>query len=44
MNENTSYVTIHAAPLKALTRAIVGRTGSSAREAELVADQLVGLT
>ena len=41
MSESTSYVTVHAAPLKALTRAIVGRTGSSEREAGLVADQLV---
>src|ERR1039458_8854732 len=41
MNENTSYVTVHAAPLKAVTRAIIGRTGSSEREAGLVADQLV---
>jgi len=41
MHENTSYVTVHAESLKAVARAIVGRTGSSAREAELVADQLV---
>lgn len=41
MNENTSYLTVHAAPLKAVTRAIIGRTGSSEREAGLVADQLV---
>jgi uncharacterized oxidoreductase len=41
MNENASYIIVRAEPLKAVTRAIVGRTGSSAREAELVADQLV---
>jgi hypothetical protein len=41
MNENTSYVTVHAAPLKAVARAIIGRTGSNEREAGLVADQLV---
>ena len=41
MNENISYVTVNAAPLRALTRAIIGRTGSSEREAGLVADQLV---
>jgi len=41
MSESTSYVTVRAAPLKAVTRAIVARTGSAAREAELVADQLV---
>lgn len=41
MHEETSYITVHAAQLKAVTRAIVGGTGSSAREAELVADQLV---
>jgi hydroxycarboxylate dehydrogenase B len=41
LNKNSSYVTVRAAPLKAVTRAIVGRTGSAVREAELVADQLV---
>lgn len=41
MSESTSYVTVHAAPLKAVTRAIIGRTGSDEREARLVADQLV---
>jgi hydroxycarboxylate dehydrogenase B len=41
MNDNTSYVTVHAEPLRAVTRAIVARTGSAAREAELVATQLV---
>jgi uncharacterized oxidoreductase len=41
MSENASYVTVHAAPLKAVTRAIIARTGSSQSEAGLVADQLV---
>ena len=41
MNKGPSYVTVHAAPLKAVTRAIVARTGSNEREAGLVADQLV---
>lgn len=41
MSENTSCVTVRAEPLKAVARAIVGRTGSSEREAALVADQLV---
>ncbi|MBI5911325.1 MAG: Ldh family oxidoreductase [Betaproteobacteria bacterium] len=38
---NTSYVTVRAAQLKAVTRALIGRTGSNEREAGLVADQLV---
>jgi len=41
MNEQTGYVTVRAEPLQAVTRAIVGRTGSAAREADLVALQLV---
>jgi len=41
MNQHTAYVTVHAEPLKALTRAIISRTGSGEREAGLVADQLV---
>lgn len=41
MNEHAAYVVVHAEQLRALTRAIIGRTGSGAREAELVAIQLV---
>ena len=41
MADAASSVTVHAGPLKAVVRAIIGRTGSSAREAGLVADQLV---
>ena len=41
MTETISYVTIHAEPLKAVVRAIVTAAGSSAREADLVADHLV---
>src|SRR4051794_22954969 len=41
MTEAASYVTVHAEPLKAVVRAIVTGAGSSAREAELVADHLV---
>ena len=41
MAEIDLCVTVDAAPLKALVRAMVGRLGSSAREAELVAEQLV---
>jgi uncharacterized oxidoreductase len=36
-----SDITVRAEPLKAVVRAIVARTGSSEREAALVADQLV---
>jgi uncharacterized oxidoreductase len=41
MAETAAYVVVHAEPLKAAVRAIVSRTGSTAREAELVAEQLV---
>lgn len=41
MHENTSYLSVHAEPLKAVTRAIIACTGSNEREAGLVADQLV---
>ena len=41
MTETTSYVTIGAEPLKAVVQAIVTSAGSSAREAELVAEHLV---
>ncbi|MGF7205912.1 putative oxidoreductase [Skermanella aerolata] len=41
MTETTTYVTISANPLKAVTRAIVTAAGSSAREADLVADHLI---
>ena len=41
MAKTNSYVTVHAEPLKAMVRTIVSRTGSSEREAELVAEQLV---
>jgi hypothetical protein len=41
MTENTSYVTVRAAPLKAVTRAIIGRTGHWAEQC--IAAQL-GLT
>jgi hydroxycarboxylate dehydrogenase B len=41
MTETISYVTIHAEPLRAVVRAIVTSAGSSAREAELVAEHLI---
>ena len=41
MTETISYVTIRTEPLKAVVRAIVTAAGSSAREADLVADHLV---
>jgi uncharacterized oxidoreductase len=41
MTETISYVTIHAEPLKDVVRAIVTAAGSSAREADLVADHLI---
>lgn len=41
MAQAASEIVVHAAPLKAVVHAIVGRTGSSEREAALVADQLV---
>jgi hydroxycarboxylate dehydrogenase B len=41
MAETMSYVTVRVEPLKAVVRAIVTSAGSSAREAELVAEQLV---
>jgi hydroxycarboxylate dehydrogenase B len=41
MTETIPYVTIHAEPLKAVTRAIVTSAGSSGREAELVAEHLI---
>jgi len=34
-------ITVHAAPLRAVVRAVVARAGSGEREARLVADQLV---
>ena len=42
MTEVVSSVIVHAKPLSALVRAIVTAAGSSARESELVAEQLVG--
>jgi uncharacterized oxidoreductase len=41
MIDKTAYITVRAEPLKAAVRAIVARTGSSEREAQLVAEQLV---
>ncbi len=41
MADAASYLTVRAEPLKAVVRAIIARTGSSEREAALVADQLV---
>jgi hydroxycarboxylate dehydrogenase B len=41
MTETIRYVTIHAEPMKAVVRAIVTAAGSSAREADLVADHLI---
>lgn len=41
MTETTGDIFIHAGPLKAVVRAIIARTGSSEREAGLVADHLV---
>lgn len=42
MTKLVSNITVRAEPLKALVRAIVSGAGSNAREAELVAEQLVG--
>src|SRR3954471_24674976 len=41
MTESVASITVHADPLKPVVRAVIGGAGSSAREAELVAEQLV---
>jgi len=41
MTDGASNLIVHAEPLKTVVRAIVARTGSTEREAQLVADHLV---